>query len=259
MKIIHLSLALLLSVSQPASAQQARFINNGSIEYEKTVNVYALIKEGQLLVKKPAGNEQQLFEQYQKTQQQFTVLKSTLQFSDNKTLFVPGGPETSPAASFGILMAAQNNTVYTNLLAGTQVIQKSIFDETFLLNDSIRSIRWKITDETREIAGYTCRRANALILDSIYVVAFYAEQIHVPGGPESFAGLPGMILQVALPHEHVVWRAVKVMETVIPAGAMLPPKRGKPTSHQQLINMLLEAGKNRNPQAARLILKVNLL
>jgi GLPGLI family protein len=259
MKIIHLPLALLLSLSQLASAQQARFINSGSIEYEKTVNAYALIKEGQLLGKNTVGNERQLFEQYQKSQPQFSVLKSTLQFTDNKTLFVPGGPETTPAASFGILIAAQNNTVYTNLSAGTLVMQKTIFDETFLLNDSIRNIRWKITDETREIAGYTCRRANALIMDSIYVVAFYTEQIHVPGGPESFAGLPGMILQVALPHEHVVWRAIKVTETVVPAGSMLPPKRGKPISHQQLINMLSDAGKNRSPQAASLILKVNLL
>src|SRR3954471_7697042 len=47
MQIIHWRLALLLSLSQPAMAQQARFVSSGSIEYEKTVNSYALIREGQ--------------------------------------------------------------------------------------------------------------------------------------------------------------------------------------------------------------------
>jgi GLPGLI family protein len=48
------------------------------------------------------------------------------------------------------------------------------------------------------IAGFNCRRANAMIMDSIYVVAFYTDEILTTGGPESFSGLPGMILGVAL-------------------------------------------------------------
>ncbi len=57
------------------------------------------------------------------------------------------------------------------------------------MQDSTRKITWKITDEMREIAGFSCRRANAIMLDSIYVVAFYTDQIPVSGGPESFSGL----------------------------------------------------------------------
>jgi GLPGLI family protein len=42
-------------------------------------------------------------------------------------------------------------------------------------------------------------------VDSVYIVAFYAEDIHVSSGPESFTGPPGMILKLSLPHEHVIW------------------------------------------------------
>jgi len=259
MKTAHLLLAFLLPGGHFLFAQQARFISSGRIEFEKTVNTYALIKSGQLLGRNTAGREQQLFEQYQKIRPQFKVLKSALHFSDNKTLFIPSEPG-APAAGFpDIPMIAQNNTVYADLLAGRTIIEKTIFDETFLLKDSVRKINWKITDETREIAGYTCRRANALILDSIYVVAFYAEKIHVAGGPESFSGLPGMILQLALPHEHVTWRATKVTDTVSAPGAVIPPQKGKPVDYRQLVNMLLQAGKNRHPQTANLIMKINLL
>ena len=48
------------------------------------------------------------------------------------------------------------------------------------------------------------------MLDSIYIVAFFAEKKSVSGGPESFSGLPGMILELALPHDNIIWRATKV-------------------------------------------------
>ena len=43
------------------------------------------------------------------------------------------------------------------------------------------------------------KKAVAKICDSVVVVAFYTDQILVKGGPESFNGLPGMILGLAIP------------------------------------------------------------
>ena len=96
--------------------------------------------------------------------------------------------------------------------------QKTVFEQTFLVEDTLRRIKWKITDETRPIAGFNCRRANALIMDSICVVAFYTDEILTTGGPESFSGLPGMILGIALPHEHITWFATKVEDLRVRAG-----------------------------------------
>jgi GLPGLI family protein len=60
-------------------------------------------------------------------------------------------------------------------------------------------------------------------MDSIYVVAFYTDQIPVSGGPESFTGLPGMILGIALPYEHITWFATKISEMPIdPKDLTLP-------------------------------------
>ncbi len=122
-------------------------------------------------------------------------------------------------------MLNQCNTIFTNIATKQTVDQKKVFDQAYLVKDSVTRIKWKITDETREIAGYTCRRANGIYLDSIYVVAFYTTRIPVAAGPESFNGLPGMILGVALPHENITWFATKVTEASIPQDAIVPPKK----------------------------------
>jgi len=129
------------------------------------------------------------------------------------------------------------------------VIQKQVFEQTFLVKDSTRKIKWKITDETRDVAGYTCRRANGIMMDSIYVVAFYTDKIHVSGGPESFNGLPGMILEVALPHENVIWTATKVTDVTIPDNTLIPPKKGKPVNNKELKNTLQSVMKNWGDEA----------
>ncbi|MCC8424260.1 GLPGLI family protein [Mucilaginibacter sp. UR6-11] len=221
-------------------AQTEHFTTSGIIEFTKTSNAYAIIRKE--INKDNESYTQNAFEEYKKTQPQFKVLKSTLKFGSNKTLFTPVEPETPPTNYFfNVVIAEQNSTVYTDLNTGISTSQKKVFEETFLLKDTVRKIKWKITDETREIAGYQCRRANALIMDSVYVVAFYTDRILVTGGPESFTGLPGMILGVALPHENVSWFATKITDTSMPESTIIPPKKGKPVNNTQFKETLNSA------------------
>jgi GLPGLI family protein len=241
--IIFFLTAILLSTADLSFGQNAHFVNSGVIEFEKTVNMFALFKKN--IDKDNESFLQPAFEVYKKNQPQFKKLKSTLTFADNKTVFNPIEDEATSGGFWGNdAMVKQNNITYTDLQAGTLISQKKVFEETFLLKDSTRKIHWKITDETREIAGYTCRRANALILDTVYVVAFYADQIPVSGGPESFTGLPGMILGLALPHENVTWFATAITEQTVENKALQPPKKGKPVNNKQLRETLNAAMKD---------------
>jgi len=235
--------AIFLSTASLSFGQNAHFVKSGVIEFEKTVNMYALFRKD--INKDNESYMQPAFESYKKNQPQFKKLKSTLSFSDNKTLFTPIEDEAGNGAFWGDdAMVKQNNTTFTDLQTGTFISHKTVFEETFLVKDSTRQIHWKITDETREIAGYVCRRANAIILDSVYVVAFYTEEIPVSGGPESFTGLPGMILGVALPHENITWFATKVTEMTVENTALLPPKKGKPVNNIELRKTLDAAMKD---------------
>ncbi|HKG05900.1 MAG TPA: GLPGLI family protein [Pedobacter sp.] len=236
---------LLLSGSRAARAQQTGLVTSGTVEYTKTINMYALLKPG-------GDNVGELaFEQYKKQQPQFARLYSKLSFNGQETLFTPSKAGSLTGGFFAIpQIALQNSTVFMNYDHLTFASQKTIYDATYLVKDSIRKIRWKLTGELRDIAGYSCRRANGMTQDSLYVVAFYTDQIPVPGGPESFTGLPGLILQVALPHEHINWIASKVTVGAVPPNVVRAPKKGKVTDINGLTIMLRELSEQRKEPAA---------
>lgn len=226
-------------------AQNKHFPTQGVIEFEKRVNMYALIR--QTVKNSPSATWlAQMFEQYQKTNPQFKSLKSSLTFGTQSTLYTPEEPLFNSNRNDWFSddpMVQQLNTVFSDLQNRTQVTLKKVYETNYLVKDSARNITWKITDEFRNIAGYDCRRANALIMDSVYVVAFYCDQIPVSGGPESFSGLPGMILGVALPYEHVTWFATKV-NLLATDDKLKTPSKGKPTDNKGLATVLKEAMKD---------------
>lgn len=254
---IIITTCLLIVTGNLVWAQNAHFTTSGTIEFEKSINMYGLIKK---MINK--DNESYLtpaLDQYKKTQPQFKKLKSTLSFADDKLLFTPKPEEAVPNDFFGSSpVNTQINTIATDLSTGSSISQKKIFEELFLVKDTLRKINWKITDEKREVAGFQCRRANAVIMDSIYVVAFYTEEIAIPGGPESFTGLPGMILGVALPHDNITWFATKVTDVGIPPAKLTPPAKGKPVNNKTL-RTTLEAAMVDWGKYSQTILKAALL
>lgn len=243
-KIFILITCLLTGLSTTLFAQHVRFPTEGVIEFERSINTYAIITRQ--LNSESSSYRTQAVDQYKKTQPQFKILKSKLYFSKNKTLFQPDKEEVSSTSNYfgSSPEMMQNNVVFVDYDTHLQTTQKKVFEETFIVKDTTRAINWKITSETREIAGYSCRRANAIILDSIYVVAFYTDEIPVSGGPESFTGLPGMILGVALPHENVSWFAKMVTDKPIEASQMLVPSKGKVTDNKGFLTTLTRAFKD---------------
>lgn len=240
----YILLFAVLFISTDLFAQNIHFVQNGVIEFEKRSNMYALIKK-----KINKDNEswiQPAFDQYKKNNPQFKVSKSTLTFTKDKSLYkwAPSDEPLNNSWATNDLFADLKNTVATNFDTQSSITQKAVYEETYLVKDSVRKINWKITDETREIAGYECRRANAIIMDSVYVVAYYSNQIAVSGGPESFTGLPGMILGMALPHENISWFATKVTEISVSEKDLVAPTKGKPTTNSGLTAIVTKAFKN---------------
>jgi GLPGLI family protein len=234
-------------------AQHAHFTKSGTIEFERKTNAWAVIKKE--INKDDEAVVAPAYESYKKNNPQFRVLKSTLSFTGNKTLFTPIEAEPSSNILFFSMLPlmTQNNTIYTDLNDGRVVAQRKVLGDAFLVSDSTRKIEWKITGETRDIAGYHCRRANGIMLDSIYIVAFYTTQIPVPGGPESFNGLPGMILGVALPHENVTWFATKVSDITLADNVVVAPKKGKKTGSKDFRTTLQNALKDQGSVAVDFI------
>ena len=232
LKYILLSLGAMASIH--LCAQNTLFLTEGKIEFEKKLNVYSQMDEGD------SWSDLQ-----KKTMPKFRTTYFDLLFSKNKTIYQPGreNPENNKNMFFDNTVASEN-VIYSELDSSRSVSQKKVFEQLYLIQDSTRQIHWKITDETRVIAGFTCRRANAIIMDSMYVVAFYTDDIIAPGGPESFNGLPGMILGISMPHQHVTWFATKVAATPVTASQLKVPTRGKKVTNASMQDALKEVMKD---------------
>ena len=130
------------------------------------------------------------------------------------------------------------NIVYTDYKKGITIAQKPVFEETFLMEDSLLKIKWKITPDVRTIAGYTCRKAVGVLNDSIAVFAFYTDELLVNGGPEGIQGLPGMILGVGIPRLHATWFATRVEVFDVNMSKVMPATKGKKVTRSTIATSL---------------------
>jgi len=232
--------------AQPTAAQTpaapTSYVFTGRIEYERKTNIHRQME----------GEE--YYEQFVSMVPKFHTTYFDLLFTSNRALYRPGRePEnTNP---FGAQMAgpASANVVYTDFAARRVTAEKAIFETRYLVEDSVRRLRWRVEDEVRTIAGYPCRKAVARMFDSVVVVAFYTDALPVSGGPEGFAGLPGMILEVAIPRLHTTWIATRVETTPPDASGMTAPTKGKRTTPAGLVATLQSSTKDWGKHAARSI------
>ena len=212
MKLLIYIITLLLP---PTLFAQQQFITQGKIEYERKTNQHAFMDEGNIWGDMAKNNLPK-----------FVTFYYDLTFKGDRTLFKVGrDPDTKQNKFWGIFDS--ENTILTRLDSNSSVTQRSIYGDVYLVADSLRNIEWKITPEIRKIAGFDCRKAVGRVMDSIVVIAFYTDEIVTTGGPESFNGLPGMILGLAIPRLHTTWYATKLQLVEVTDKDLVTPRKGK--------------------------------
>lgn len=214
----RLIILCLLAVTLKAEAQP-KFISSGKIEFERRTNQHTMLEE-----------ESMWDNMMKEMLPQFAITYYDLYFDGGKTLYKEGREPENKKIHWSINYLT--NTVYRELEKGTRTTQRNLFGSPYLVQDSALKIDWKITNEPRTIAGFECRKAVARIFDSVVVIAFYTDEILPSAGPESFGGLPGMILGIAIPRLHTTWYATK-LELVDVAKQLVPPTEGTKYTGEQ--------------------------
>ena len=131
-------------------------------------------------------------------------------FSGNKSLYQFDHWENKEIIPEMFRQSDEKSVWYSDYNSHQFNMQKEVFGSSFNVKDSLTKIEWKLSNENRIIAGYNCRKATGKIMDSVYVFAFYTEEITIPGGPCTINGLPGMILGLTIPRLYSSWIATKV-------------------------------------------------
>jgi GLPGLI family protein len=100
---------------------------------------------------------------------QTRVDKFELTFANNQSLWKQAEQENQDDGSFGgggmqinIVAAGSDDVLYTNFDAAKKVELRVMFDKKFIVEDSIRPLKWKMSEETKTILNHLCRKATSV-------------------------------------------------------------------------------------------------
>lgn len=231
---VVLTVFVWLACWYPSSAQ---VVLQGKIEYLRKMNVHRQF-DGM------GGDDNSFMDAWLAKLPKFDTRNFSYYFSAKQSKYAPIKQEESPMLAMMGGLPGIETQVYSDFEKQQSVAFKKVYEETFLIEDSLKKFTWKILDEVRTIAGFSCRKATTRINDSVVVVAFYTDKIPVSGGPESFSGLPGMILEIAIPRLYTTWVAQSVALQAVTPADVLAPDKGKKTTIAAMEKTIKSSTKN---------------
>lgn len=169
------------------------------------------------------------------------VDKFELSFGDNQSIWKPAEQDEPETTDFGgegggvqirMIAPGSNDVLYTNFGQSRRVEERELFDKKFIVDDSIRSLKWKLGEETKTILGHLCRKAMASnigtrmmvnmdngkmerkeVADTTNIIAWFTTDFAVPAGPAEYQGqLPGLILEMDINNGRQLFKATSISE-----------------------------------------------
>ena len=224
-------IALLMIVSfQTVWAQQ--FINKATIEFE--------VKKSIL---KDLGNNM-WDEMMKENLPPSKISYFHFTFSNNKSIYKFDHIDEKIKLPDYMKRDEEENEWYINYTNNSFEMKKTVIGSAIYVKDSLQSIQWKLTNERMVIAGFNRRKAIGKIFDSVYVFAFYTDEIMISGGPCSINGLPGMILGMTIPRLFTSWIATKVIITDVNEAAIKPAPTKKSFPNKEFKHLLADRTKD---------------
>ena len=132
----------------------------------------------------------------------------------------PGGSSGTISVVTMSAGSGMGSLKYRNTAENLYLEETSLFGKPFLIKDELVNKEWVLTDETKKIGDYTVQKAvyertvqksmlsfsnfdddeekgePKMITDTIQVEAWFTTEIPVSHGPDSYWGLPGLILEL---------------------------------------------------------------
>lgn len=150
---------------------------------------------------------------------------------------------------------------YKNIKNNSLVQNQEFYGKRFLVKDELLNVEWKMGSQTKQIGGYTCYQATAMVpskklawydfswnelrnageneeVEMTEITAWYTPEIPVSLGPAEFHGLPGLILETNINNTTLLcFKVVMNPEDKINIEA---PDKGKVVSKEEYKNIISE-------------------
>lgn len=175
--------------------------------------------------------------------------KFELTFGNNQSLWKQAEAENDDDGTMNnggmqirMIVAGSDDVLYNNFADKKKTELRVFMDKKFIVDDSIRPLKWKIGEETKTILNHVCRKATATnvnpsvrmninngvmerteVMDTVYITAWFAADIPVSAGPAEYQGqLPGLILALDVNNGRQVYKAVEISEKTDIASIKAP-------------------------------------
>ena len=228
----------------------------------------------------PGGMEQQM----PKTR----VDKFELSFGNNQSLWKQAEKEngdddgtftsSNGGAQIRMVVAGSDDVLYNNFDTKKKIEKRELFDKTFIIDDSISTLKWKMTGETKTVLGMPCMKATSIrtskrtqvnmdngkmerkeIDDTSTIIAWFTSSVPVSAGPAEFQGqLPGLILEMDIKDGTQTFKAVSISEKVDLDNIKEPKGKKHYTAEEfkkEREKMMEEM--NRNNQGGNRVIRMN--
>jgi hypothetical protein len=252
MKKIQLVLVLLITITTVTTSVTAQ-MKEGKISYERKINMHRNLPDPQMKSMIP----------------EFRTDKFELIFNEHASLFrsVVDDEAPDPFANAGggggggmrMNFRMPTANTYTDLEKQMQYEERAFFEKEFLIVDSLKQYKWKLSEETKTIAKQLCKKATTMITapqmrmrvsmggggnnsdttantsrapKETELVVWYAENIPVSFGPDSYSGLPGVIMEIDQDNGANVTTAVEV-SAKYPKKELIAPSKGDKMNRAQ--------------------------
>jgi GLPGLI family protein len=214
---------------------QQQFIEKASINFEVKSNNHKGIDSWN------DGEESTWAENYKSNTTKYTIRNYDYTFANNKSIYTFTTLDPKNKSQWDNEMNYDGDTWYYDYNTGTSAFKRNFWRDEFNFTDSITDIKWKlIPTESRMIAGFNCRKAYTVLFDSVYVFAFYTDEITISGGPMGLHGLPGMILGVTVPRMFSSWIATSVNVAAFDEMKIVNPATKKSKTKTEMLKKFMQ-------------------
>ncbi len=125
-----------------------------------------------------------------------------------------------------------NSEYYTSIADAVSVDSKNLFGKDFLIEGERSPLKWKITGEQKQVGSYLCQKAT--FQDSTRnIVAWFTPMIPVPAGPDSYNGLPGLILHMDFDEGSRQITATDIELKTLEADVIVRPTKGEKITEEE--------------------------
>lgn len=208
----------------------AQDVSSGVVEYETTVQF-------KLNIQTDDGPPPPVMDQMP-IQRSF---KHLLYFTPKQSYYLNGEDDGQPTeissnqggAVFNLKMPIPEVKIYRNLETGEATESRDFLGKYFLIKGTPKGQNWKMTKDIKTINNYVCQKA-VYVQDSLNTIeAWFSPQIPVSVGPETYAGLPGLILEMNFNDGRRIIKASKITLKPLANGDIIIPQKGKEVTYEE--------------------------